>query len=430
MLVVFIPERQYLMRNEVFIAQRLYYAKTDKDKQVSLPAIRVALTAIIVGMVVMIITVFVVVGFKQEIQRKVAGFGSDIQIVNFDNNNTYEMQPICVGDSLFQEIGMLDGVEYAQRFATKPGMLKTDSSFQGIIFKGMPLPNESTTKKKNGWTFFEEYLAAGHLPQQKNEVIISTTMSRLLDLGVGDSFYAYFIEEQIRARKLLVAGLYNTQFSDYDKSFVLGDIQQVQTLNNWRADQVSGIDIQTDDFSQLGKISDEVWFRTANKADEDGNFLYTQNIIDMNPNIFSWLELLNVNVVVIIILMLCVAGFNIISGLLILILDAVQLIGILKALGADNGYLRRIFLYRAGFLILNGMLWGNIAGLLLCAVQYFFHVIPLDPTAYYVSYVPIAFHWGWWTALNIGTFAVSMLILLAPSAIITRISPAKVMHFE
>ncbi len=418
------------MRNEVFIAQRLYYAKTDKDKQVSLPAIRVALTAIIVGMVVMIITVFVVVGFKQEIQRKVAGFGSDIQIVNFDNNNTYEMQPICVGDSLFQEIGMLDGVEYAQRFATKPGMLKTDSSFQGIIFKGMPLPNESTTKKKNGWTFFEEYLAAGHLPQQKNEVIISTTMSRLLDLGVGDSFYAYFIEEQIRARKLLVAGLYNTQFSDYDKSFVLGDIQQVQTLNNWRADQVSGIDIQTDDFSQLGKISDEVWFRTANKADEDGNFLYTQNIIDMNPNIFSWLELLNVNVVVIIILMLCVAGFNIISGLLILILDAVQLIGILKALGADNGYLRRIFLYRAGFLILNGMLWGNIAGLLLCAVQYFFHVIPLDPTAYYVSYVPIAFHWGWWTALNIGTFAVSMLILLAPSAIITRISPAKVMHFE
>lgn len=418
------------MRNELFIAKRLYYARTDKDKKVSLPAIRVALTAIIVGMVVMIITIFVVVGFKQEIQRKVAGFGSDIQIVNFDNNNTYEMQPICVGDSLLQEIAMLDGVEYVQRFATKPGMLKTDSAFQGIIFKGMPLQSNATGKEKNGWTFFEEYLAAGHLPQQKNEVIISTTMSKLLGLGVGDSFYAYFIEEQIRSRKFLVAGLYDTQFSDYDKSFVLGDIQQVQSLNNWRADQVSGIDIQIEDFSQLGKTSDEVWIRTANRADEDGNFLYTQNIIDMNPNIFSWLELLNVNVVVIIILMLCVAGFNIISGLLILILDAVQLIGILKALGADNGYIRRIFLYRAGFLILNGMLWGNVAGLLLCAVQYFFHIIPLDPTAYYVSYVPIAFHWGWWAALNIGTFAVSMLILLAPSSIITRISPAKVMHFE
>lgn len=255
-------------------------------------------------------------------------------------------------------------------------------------------------------------------------------MSKLLNLGVGDSFYAYFIEKQIRSRKLQVAGLYNTNFSDYDKSFVIGDIRQVQILNNWEENQVSGIDIQIDDFSQLGKTSDEVWTKTANKADENGDFLYTQNIVDTNPNIFSWLELLNVNVVVIIILMLCVAGFNIISGLLILILDAVQFIGILKALGADNGYIRRIFLCRAGFLILNGMVWGNVAGLLLCAIQYFFHIVPLDPAAYYVNYVPITFHWSWWFALNAGTFAISMLILLAPSAIITRISPAKVMHFE
>lgn len=418
------------MFNELFIAKRLYYAQTDKDKKVSLPAIRVALTAIIVGMVVMIITIFVAVGFKQEIQHKVAGFGSHIQIVNFDNNNTYEMQPISVSDSLLQEIALLDGVEYVQRFATKPGMLKTDSAFQGIIFKGMPLPDGTREAAKSGWTFFEEYLTAGHLPEQKNEVIISNTMSKLLNLGVGDSFYAYFIEKQIRSRKLQVAGLYNTNFSDYDKSFVIGDIRQVQILNNWEENQVSGIDIQIDDFSQLGKTSDEVWTKTANKADENGDFLYTQNIVDTNPNIFSWLELLNVNVVVIIILMLCVAGFNIISGLLILILDAVQFIGILKALGADNGYIRRIFLCRAGFLILNGMVWGNVAGLLLCAIQYFFHIVPLDPAAYYVNYVPITFHWSWWFALNAGTFAISMLILLAPSAIITRISPAKVMHFE
>lgn len=418
------------MRNELFIAKRLYYAQNDKDKKVSLPAVRVALTAIIVGMVVMIITIFVVIGFKQEIQHKVAGFGSHIQIVNFDNNNTYEMQPIAVNDSLLQEIEHIPGVDFVQRFATKPGMMKTDSSFQGIIFKGMPLDTLPSETFHNGWNFFAEYLKEGHLPQHKNEVIVSTAMSDLLGLKPGDSFLAYFIEDQIRSRKFHVVGLYNTSFTDYDKTFVLGDIRQVQSLNNWNAQQVSGIDVQIYDFRQLNRITDQVWMHSANHADQDGNFLYTQNIIDLNPNIFSWLELLNVNVVVIIILMLCVAGFNIISGLLILILDAVQLIGILKALGADNRYIRRIFLYRAGFLILNGMLWGNIIGLLLCALQYFFHIIPLDPVAYYVNFVPITFHWGWWAVLNMATFLVSMLILLAPSAIITRISPAKVMHFE
>lgn len=418
------------MRNELFIAKRLYYTSTDEDKKMSLPAIRVALTAIIVGMMVMIITIFVVIGFKQEIQHKVAGFGAHIQIMNFDNNNTYEMQPVSISDSLMLSLQQLKGIDYIQPFATKPGMLKTDSAFQGIIFKGLPVDSSSISRPSGGWDFFANYLTAGHLPQNKNEVLISTTVSDLLGLYLGDSFFAYFIQGQVRARKFTVVGLYNTCFADYDKSFVLGDIRQVQSLNNWQPDQISGVDIHIHDFNQLGPIYDAVWMKVANHPDEDGNFLYTQNIIDQNPNVFSWLELLNMNVVIIILLMLCVAGFNIISGLLILILDAVQFIGIMKALGADNAYLRRIFLYRAGFLILNGMLWGNILGLSLCALQYFFHIIPLDPTAYYVNFVPVAFNWGWWAVLNIGTFLISMLILLAPSSIITRISPAKVMHFE
>lgn len=418
------------MRNELFIAKRLYYTATDDNKKMSLPAIRVALTAIIVGMMVMIVTIFVVVGFKQEIQHKVAGFGADIQIINFDNNNTYEMQPVSISDSLLLSLRQLKGIDCLQPFATKPGMLKTDSAFQGIIFKGLPINPANNSLQACGWDFFADYLTAGHLPQNKNEVIISSTVSDLLGLHIGDSFFAYFIQEQVRARKFTVVGLYNTCFADYDKSFILGDISQVQSLNNWRPDQFSGVDIHIHDFNQLNSVFEEVWIKVANHLDNDGSLLYVQNIIEQNPNVFSWLELLNMNVVIIILLMLCVAGFNIISGLLILILDAVQFIGIMKALGADNAYLRRIFLYRAGFLILNGMLWGNILGLTLCAVQYFFHIIPLDPTAYYVNFVPIAFNWGWWAVLNIGTFLLSMLILLAPSAIITRISPAKVMHFE
>ena len=418
------------MRNEWMIAKRLYYAAGKEDKKMSLPAIRVALTAIIVGMVVMIITIFVVIGFKQEIQQKVAGFGSHIQIVNFDNNNTYEMQPISVSDSLLERISSIDGVDYVQSFATKPGMLKTDSAFQGIIFKGLPLNDSVHTEQASGWDFFSDYLTKGNLPKAQNEVIISSTMSDLLNLQVGSAFFAYFIEEKIRSRKFTIVGIYNTCFSDYDKSFILGDIRQVQSLNGWDEDEVSGVDVHIRDFSELDRIHDKVWMRVGNKPDERENFLYTQDIREQNPNVFSWLELLNMNVVIIILLMVCVAGFNIISGLLILILDAVQFIGILKALGADNGFLRRIFLCRASFLVINGMLWGNVIGLILCALQYYFHVIPLDPTAYYVSYVPIAFHWGWWAVLNVGTFVVSMLILLAPSAIITRISPAKVMHFE
>ncbi len=418
------------MRNEWMIAKRLYYAEGKEDKKMSLPAIRVALTAIIVGMVVMIITIFVVIGFKQEIQQKVAGFGSHIQIVNFDNNNTYEMQPISVSDSLLERISSIEDVDYVQRFATKPGMLKTDSAFQGIIFKGLPLNDSVSAGSPSGWDFFTDYLIKGHLPKAQNEVIISSTMSDLLNLQVGSAFFAYFIEEKIRSRKFTIVGIYNTCFSDYDKSFVLGDIRQVQSLNGWDEDEVSGVDVNIRDFSELDRIHDKVWMRVGNKPDERGNFLYTQDIREQNPNVFSWLELLNMNVVIIILLMVCVAGFNIISGLLILILDAVQFIGILKALGADNGFLRRIFLCRASFLVINGMLWGNVIGLILCALQYYFHVIPLDPTAYYVSYVPIAFHWGWWSVLNVGTFLVSMLILVAPSAIITRISPAKVMHFE
>ncbi len=400
------------------IAQRLYFSD-ENIRQNSKPAVKVAMLGIIIGMLVMIVAISVVVGFKQQITQKVAGFGSHIQIVNFDNNSTYELRPICVSDSLIQNIQSIPNVLCANTFATKPGIIKTDSAFQGIVFKGTQY-----------WQYFQQNLVDGTLPQAPNEVLLSTETARQMQLKIGDSFLCYFIQDDLRVRRLHIVGLYNTCMSEMDQLFVLGDIALVRQLNDWQDNQVSGIEVLVDDFRRLENTTHDVYFATANRLDEHGNTLYTQNLQQMNPQIFGWLDLLDMNVVIIILLMLAVSGFSIVTGLIILILDSVTLIGVLKALGADNQMIRRVFVYQSVMLVGKGMLWGNLLGVGLCALQYFTHLIPLDPISYYVSYVPMAFPWGWWLALNLGTFLLSWLILLAPSAIVTQISPAKVMHFE
>ena len=413
------------MKNEWLIARRLYSTdKKDSSKRMSTPAVRVALAGIIIGIAVMVCTVFIVVGFKQTITNKVVGFGSHIQVVNFDNNNTYEMQPIYVSDSLLNKLRNIKGVSSAERFSTKPGILKTDTQFHAVIFKGMPLDADHNKE------FFRQNLTFGQMPEKNNQILISDEIARSLNLKTDSTVLCYFIEDNVMVRKFFICGTYKTDFSEYDDLFIIGDITQVQRLNQWDEEQVSGVEILIDDFSKIDDISNAVYFATANQADADDNFYMTQNIIQLNPAIFSWLDLLDMNVLVIILLMLCVSGFNIISGLLILILDSIHFIGVMKALGADNHYLRRIYLMQAAMLIGKGMLWGNLIALSLCALQYFFHIVPLDSTAYYVSFVPVSFHWGWWAIVNIGTLIVSLLILLAPSAILTRISPAKVMQFE
>ncbi len=405
-------------QSEWKIAKRLYFSEEGKART-SRPAVRVALGGILIGVMVMIVAICVVVGFKQEIQRKVAGFGSHIQVVNFDNNATYELQPVEVSDSLLQKLRGLPYVKHVSTFASKPGILKTDSAFQGIIFKGTDY-----------WDYFAENLVSGSLPEEKNEVIISTVLANQLHLAVGDAILCYFVQEDLRVRKLYVSGLYNTCMSEMDRLFVLGDIDLVRQLNHWRASQASGIEVLVDDLRHLQEAADCVYFATANRLDEAGNAFYTQTLEQLNPQIFGWLDLLDMNVVIIIVLMLCVSGFSIITGLIILILESITLIGTLKALGAHNRFVRRIFIYEAILLVGKGMLWGNVLGLGLVAVQYFTQVIPLDASIYYVSYVPMAFPWGWLVALNIGVLLVAWVIMLAPSAIVSQISPAKVMHFE
>lgn len=405
-------------QSEWKIAKRLYFSEEGKART-SRPAVRVALGGILIGVMVMIVAICVVVGFKQEIQRKVAGFGSHIQVVNFDNNATYELQPVEVSDSLLQKLRGLPYVKHVSTFASKPGILKTDSAFQGIIFKGTDY-----------WDYFAENLVSGSLPEEKNEVIISTVLASQLHLAVGDAILCYFVQDDLRVRKLYVSGLYNTCMSEMDRLFVLGDIDLVRQLNHWRASQASGIEVLVDDLRHLHEAADGVYFATANRLDEAGNAFYTQTLEQLNPQIFGWLDLLDMNVVIIIVLMLCVSGFSIITGLIILILESITLIGTLKALGAHNRFVRRIFIYEAILLVGKGMLWGNVLGLGLVAVQYFTQVIPLDASIYYVSYVPMAFPWGWLVALNIGVLLVAWVIMLAPSAIVSQISPAKVMHFE
>ena len=412
------PKKHFIHTSEWKIAQRLYFSDEGKART-SRPAVRVALGGIVIGVMVMIVAICVVVGFKQEIQRKVAGFGSHIQVVNFDNNSTYELRAVEVSDSLLNNLRVLPHVKEVSIFATKPGILKTDSAFQGIIFKGTDY-----------WDYFAENMAEGTLPVKNNEVIISTILANQMNLAVGDNILCYFVEEELRVRRLYVSGLYNTCMSEMDRRFVLGNIDLIRQLNHWHEQQASGIEVLVDDLRNLQQAADFVYYMTANRLDEAGNAFYTQTLEQLNPQIFAWLDLLDMNVVIIILLMLCVSGFSIVTGLIILIMESITLIGTLKALGGSNNFVRRICIYEAILLVGKGMLWGNVLGIGLVALQHFTHLIPLDAATYYVSYVPMAFPWMGLVMLNVGVLLVAWMIMLAPSAIVAQISPAKVMHFE
>ncbi|NCB84243.1 MAG: ABC transporter permease [Bacteroidia bacterium] len=414
------------MNLEYFIAKRIHFEKKG-EKNVSRPAVRIATIGIAVGVAVMLIAIAVVIGFKQEIRNKTIGFGSHIQITNFDNNNSYEMQPIRMSDTLQNQLKAIPNVRHIQRFVTKPGIIKTENDFQGMILKGVG--------PEFDWSFFKSNLIEGEILNLNdstpvNEAIISKSIADMMGLKLGDSFLTYFLQDQIRARKFTVKGIYSTNFADYDKLFVITDIRIAQRLNGWDQEYFSGMEILITDFNYLDGVSDQVYALAANRFDAEGNGYFIQTIRQLNPQIFSWLDLLDMNVWVILLLMLAVAGFNMISGLLILILEKTNMIGILKSYGAGNWSIRKIFLYESIFLIGKGMLWGNIIGLLICFVQYQFKIFPLDPVSYYTSTVPITFNWLYIVLLNAGTLIVSVLMLIGPSYLISKISPAAIMRYE
>jgi len=412
------------MNLEYFIARRIHF-RQDK-KHVSRPAVRIAILGISIGMTVMLLSLAIVTGFKQEIRNKTIGFGGHIQLTNYESNNTYELSPISLNDTLWHELASIPGVKHVQTFTTKPGIIKTADNFQGVVLKGVDQGFD--------WKFFQSNLIDGDILHEtdslKNEVVISKHLADIFNLHTGDSFFAYFMQDQVRARKFTVTGIYATNFVEYDKLFILTDTRHIRQLNNWEETEVSGYEILIKDFNQIDAIGNVVYHLTANKVQPDGNLLFTQTIKDINPQIFSWLDLLDINVWVILLLMFAVAGFNMISGLLILILERTNMIGILKSIGATNWSIRKIFLYHSFFLIGKGMFWGNVLGLGICALQYFTNIIPLDPEAYYIATVPIAFNWSLIIALNIGTLLASMLMMVGPSYLITKILPAKIIRYE
>ncbi len=414
------------MNWKLFVARRIYRSN-EGGREVSGPAVRVATLGIAIGLAVMIVSVAVVVGFKHEVRDKVAGLGSDILITNFDSQQSYQTVPVVAGDSLLRVLRGMDGVKHVQRYSTKPGVIMTDDNFMGMVLKGVA--------GEYDLRFLESHLQEGQVPAFSDtascrEVLVSRTIADRLRLKLGDKIDTYYVEEEVRVRRLTVAGIYQTHFSAYDDLFLLTDLYTVNRLNNWQEGQVSGMELEVADYGRLEAVKEEIRLRVDASADAYGGVYYTRTVEEANPQIFAWLDLLDMNVWVILVLMTGVAGFTVISGLLILILERTNLIGVLKALGAGNASIRQVFLGFSVFLIGRGMLWGNIVALALCFLQSHFHLVRLDPANYYVDSVPVEFDLRIYLLLNVCTLLISVLMLVGPSHLVTRIHPAQAIRFE
>ena len=358
---------------------------------------------------------------------KVIGFGSDIQITNSDAARSYETRPVVVNDSLVSILSGYPEVKHVQRYSTKPGMIKTAEDFQGMVLKGVGPEFDPA--------FFREHLVEGELPQfsdtaSSNRVIISKALATKLRLKLGDKIDTYYIQDDIRARRLQIAGIYQTNFSEYDNLFLLTDLYLVNRLNNWKPEQVSGAELQVHDYDRLEATTYQIAADMNEVTDKYGEDYCVRNVEELNPQIFAWLSILDVNIWVILILMAGVAGFTMVSGLLILIIERTSMIGVLKSLGANNTTIRNVFLWFSVFLIGKGMLWGNAIGLAFYFLQKWFGIFRLDPETYYMDTVPVSFNILLFLLLNIGTLLVSVLMLLGPSYLITRIHPANSMRYE
>lgn len=402
-------------------------------KNISGSLVNVAVFGITLCIAVMIIAVAILFGFKKEIRNKIVGFGGNIQIVNYDANSSYETQPVNRNQDFLPKLKQTSGVTHVQEFAIKAGIIKTKSDVQGVVLKGVGSDFD--------WAFFKKNLVEGSTfnvvdSAKSNSIIISKYLSNLLKLKVNDDFLVYFIPKQgasqefPKARKFKISGIYETSVEEMDKIFVICDIGHIQKLNKWDENQVSGFEVYIKDFDDVDHMKEEVNDVVGYGMSENGSFLRVQSIKEKYPQIFDWLDLQDMNVVIILILMLAVSGFNMISGLLILILDRTNMIGILKALGASSKNVRQIFILESGFLIMKGLLWGNIFGIGLCLAQKYFGLFKLDAATYYLSQVPIDLNIWYLLALNIGTIVVTILMQILPSLIIARLSPAETIKYS
>lgn len=393
-----------------------------KSKKFTQPIIKISIAAIALGLIVMIVAVSIVSGFQREIRNKVIGFGGHIQITKYDSQNTYEATPIDKNQPFYPSLDTVKGIKHIQIYATKPGIIKTNQDIYGVIVKGIGSDFD--------WTFFNDKLKEGNPlkiddKNPTNDIIISQTIANKMSIKLGDKMFLYFIQSdgQLRPKDFVVKGIYQSGLEQFDNLFVIADITHIQKRNNWSENLVGGFEVIIDNYNDLNQLDQFIY-------DNIGYDLHSTTIIDRNPDIFNWLELQDINVIIIILLMVLVAVINIISALLILILERTTMIGILKALGLPNWNVRKIFLYNAIHLIIKGLIIGNIIGIGLCLLQLKFGFIKLPEESYYVSEVPIELNWMSILMLNIGTLLVCFMMLILPSYVITKISPVKAIRFD
>ena len=414
------------MNFPLFIAKRIYNDPGDKQK-VSRPAIRIATIGVAIGLAVMIVSVSVVLGFKHTIRDKAIGFGSHITVAEFSTINGINQYPICMDDSMVNLLRKINGVKHVQRFAMTQGILKTENDFLGVMFKGVDEQFDTT--------FVHQYLVEGTIPtfsgtSSKQQILISKLMADKLQLHAGKSVYAYFINNNVRARKFTIAGIYQTNLKKYDEVICFTDLYTAVKINGWEPDQATGAELTVNDFEKIDQ-TEETIIALVNRTKDKYHHTYSSATVqESNPQIFSWLNLLDLNVWIILVLMICVAGFTMISGLLIIILERTNMIGVLKALGSRNKAIRHTFLWFAVFIIGKGMLWGNILGIGVTLLQKFTGLIKLDPATYYVDTVPVEINLPMLLLINVCTLIVSVFVLIAPSYLISHIHPAKSMRYE
>jgi lipoprotein-releasing system permease protein len=409
-----------------FIAHRLIKGRRE-GTSFSRPINVIAIVGIAMGLAVMILAVAILTGFKKQIREKVVGFGSHIQIMNFDSNISFETAPISDTQKFIPRIKQIRGIEHVQVFATKAGIIRTDEDIQGVVLKGIGSDFD--------WSYFKSNMVDGSVftvtdTGRTDKVIISKKISDMLRLKTGDSFAMLFIQDPPRMRKFTISGIYETSLEEFDKMYVYCDIGHIKRLNGWKEDQVSGFEVFIKDFDKLDEMTSEVRDAIGYKITEEDTKFKVTNIRIRYPQIFDWLNFQDINVIIIILLMLIVAGFNMISGLLILILEKTNMIGVLKSLGAEDITIRRVFLYQAAYLIGKGLFWGNLIGIGLAFIQLKTGLITLDPTSYYIKTVPVNLELSHILLLNAGTMAAIIIMLLVPSQLITRISPVKAIKYD
>ena len=418
-----------IMNFPLFIARRIYSDHIGDQQKVSKPAIRIAVAGVAIGLAVMIISVCVVLGFKHTIRDKVVGFGSHIQVANFYTLQSSAIdQPVAIGDSMMNVLKKTEGVKHVQRFAMKQGILKTDNDFLGVMFKGVGPEFDSTFIHKN--------MVEGSIPhfsdqQSTNRILISKDMASKLRVKAGDRIFAYFIGEGgVRTRRFTISGIYQTNLAQYDKTTCFCDLYTARKLNAWTDDMVTGAELTVNDFKQLSTTANDIINRVNRTQDQYGNTFSSKTIRELSPQIFSWLDLLDLNVWIILAIMTAVAVVTMISGLLIIILERTTMIGVLKALGARNSTVRHTFLWFAAFIIGKGLLIGDALALALILLQKLTGFAKLDPQTYYVDVVPVELDWMLIVALNIATMLIALFVLIAPSYLVSHIHPAKSMRYE